>query len=252
MLRRVQLGGDAGEESLVGITARQQEADSACVAGDHRADLQEFQADRADIGVGPFRAIECQPADGLEQGIGEAREQEAKLVRPPGMTTGAIGKQIELLLLDAVLHLAACTVESVVKVLGFGLEVGHQVARVTALGSVLGLDDDAPATIPAPGGIKHDMETTLFAGGDPKVPLGGIVKRFRLGIQAVIACDTDEVVDVMVLTPAQHLPATEAGIGSQQDPHLRPGSAQVFDQQGEDRPGMFGRVDLARAQVADQ
>ena len=95
--------------------------------------------------------------------VGQTREQQSKLIGPAGMTVGAIGKQIELLLLDAILHLTTRTIQTVVEILRFGFQVSHQVARIAAFGGVLSLDDDAPAPIPAVGCVKHDIETSLFA-----------------------------------------------------------------------------------------
>ena len=44
----------------------------------------------------------------------------------------------------------------------------------------------------------------------------------------------------------------EAGVGPQNDPHGWPGLSQPLDQQGQDRPGMPGTIDLAWTQVTDQ
>ena len=42
----------------------------------------------------------------VEQGVGEAGEQQAELVGPPSVARGAVGEELELLFLDPVLHLA--------------------------------------------------------------------------------------------------------------------------------------------------
>ena len=51
-----------------------------------------------------FGAFEREPADRLQQHVREARYQQPELIRPPTVATGAVGKQIQLLLLDAVIH----------------------------------------------------------------------------------------------------------------------------------------------------
>jgi hypothetical protein len=82
--------------------------------------------------------------------------------------------------------------------------------------------------------------------------LGFINKGRCLCGEAVIARDTDEIVDTMTFTPAQHFQTAEPRIRPQQDADLGPCLAQAFDQQGQNGPGMFGTIDPARAQVADQ
>ena len=67
------------------------------------------------------------------QRVGNRREVEPHLVGTQGGGAGAIGKQRELLLLDAVLHVAARTVHQLVEQLagmGGGREVGDDEARV--------------------------------------------------------------------------------------------------------------------------
>jgi hypothetical protein len=117
------------------------------------------------------------------------------------MTACAIGKQIKLLLLDAILHLTARTIKSVVEILCFGFAVGHQVARIAPFGSVLSLDDDASATIPAASGIKRRMKATLFTPGAVETLLGRADKGLYLSVQGLLARDADETIDAVALTP---------------------------------------------------
>src|SRR6516162_10760120 len=53
------------------------------------------------------------------------------------------------------------------------------------------------------------------------------------------------------LTPAQHFPAAEAAVSPQRDLYFWPAFAQRLDQQGQDRPGMLSRIDVAFAQIAE-
>ena len=46
--------------------------------------------------------------------------------------------------------------------------------------------------------------------------------------------------------------AAKAAVGAENDLHPRPGPAQALDQQGQYGPGVFGVVDFAGAQIADQ
>ena len=85
------------------------------LAGDHGADLQQFQADGAGLGPGHLGACQGQPPDRLHQAISQGGQDQAELIGPPFVTRGAVGEQIKLLLLDAVLHLAALAVQAIVE-----------------------------------------------------------------------------------------------------------------------------------------
>ena len=54
----------------------------------------------------------------VQQDVGQGRPVEAQLVGPQGGTAGAVGKQGQLLLLDAVLHIAAGAIQVLIQRLG--------------------------------------------------------------------------------------------------------------------------------------
>ena len=56
----------------------------------------------------------------------------------------------------------------------------------------------------------------------------------------------------MLLAPPQHAPPAEAAVAAEHDLGFRPSLAQTLDQQAQDRPGMPGRIDVARPQVRHQ
>ena len=138
------------------------EADAPCVAGDHGADLQELEADGGALGAGVLAALEPQAPDCVHQSVGEAGEQQAELVGPPAVAGGAVGEELELLLLDAVLHLAAGAVEMVVEITALAREVGHHEARVGALGAVLETRDHAAHAVPGLGAVDEFGEAALL------------------------------------------------------------------------------------------
>ncbi len=82
-LYRVEFSGDVDEQGLVRTGAGQMDAHPAAVAHDDGADFQELETDCAVLGAGHIGALEPQPADGLEQRIGEALEQQAELIGSP-------------------------------------------------------------------------------------------------------------------------------------------------------------------------
>lgn len=85
----------------------EEEADAARVAHDDGADLEQTAAQNPDLSAGEFGAGQTDGAQSLQQDVGEAREQQAELIGPPQMATGAIGEQAELTFLDPILHLTA-------------------------------------------------------------------------------------------------------------------------------------------------
>jgi hypothetical protein len=50
----------------------------------------------------------------LHQNIRQAGKQQPELIGPPVMTTGSVGKQLELLFLDSVFHLSSGAIHCVV------------------------------------------------------------------------------------------------------------------------------------------
>ena len=79
------------------------------------ADFEEFEAYGAAGGVGELAVPEGDAPEGVDQHIGESGEPEPELVGAQAGGGGAIGKEVELLLLDPVLHLAACAVDLLIK-----------------------------------------------------------------------------------------------------------------------------------------
>ena len=67
---------------------------------------------------------QADPAQRAEQHIGHRGEPQAQLVGAHGGRRGAVGEQVELAFLDAVLHLAAGAVDPLVEAAGVDLGAG--------------------------------------------------------------------------------------------------------------------------------
>ena len=226
----------------------ERQSDSTGVARRHGADLQQLEPDRADAGVGEFAAGEGDAANGFEQHIGHGGERQPVLVRPPGMATGAVGEQVELLFLDPVLPVASGAVDPVVQPLRRALQTGDDITRVGAPPRMPGLDDRPPGAAPVRGGVRELVEHAhLFAAG-----LVRHGRQFHYGRrlfgQRRIAGDADDAIDVVAPAPRQHAATAESAVAAENDLHLRPGPAQPFRQQGQNRPGVPGAVAVARTQ----
>jgi hypothetical protein len=73
-------------------------------------------------------------ADALErfqEHVGGRGKQKPELIGPPGMTTGPITKETQLLFFNAVFHLTASTINVVVKALGTAFQIGQQITAGT-------------------------------------------------------------------------------------------------------------------------
>ena len=82
--------------------AAEQDPDAAGIAQHHRPDPQQGPADAVRTGRGECCACQCQAAQPLNQGIGQSRQQLPELVGPEMVTRRPIGKEIQLLILEAV------------------------------------------------------------------------------------------------------------------------------------------------------
>ena len=74
------------------------------------------------VAVGELGVAQADAAQRLEQHVGHRGEPQPQLVGAHGRGRGAIGEQVELLLLDPVLHLAAGAVDLLVE--GAGVDRG--------------------------------------------------------------------------------------------------------------------------------
>ena len=127
-----------------------------------------------------------------------------------------------------------------------------QEAWIGALVGVLGLGDHGAWLIPGVGAVGEAGEEPLpLAGG---LALGGGLIHEGLGQcqQAGILGQAHDVVHAVALAPAEHLPAAEARVAAEDDLHVRPHLAEALHQQGQDGPGVPGRVDVGGAQIGHQ
>ena len=168
------------------------------------------------------------------------------------LTGGAIAEHIQLVFLDAVFHVTAGTVKLVVQLLGIAFKVGHHITRIDTVLRVLDLGDHATRTIPAAGSVLEIGEPAHFMSGGGKARRGLILQGCREPVQALILSQSDDVADLVMITPAQHLPAAKATVTAEDDPHLWPHLRQSFDQQRQNRPAVFGTIDVARTKIARQ
>ena len=81
---------------------------------------------------------EREAAQSLKLGVGQARQQDAELVGGHAHSRGACREDVQLLILDAVFHVAAGAVDAVAQIALAVRQIGHHEARVGAEHGVLG------------------------------------------------------------------------------------------------------------------
>ena len=153
--------GGVGLEEQVFVRAGigQGELDASHGVDDFGAELQKFQAYGIGDGLGQRRLFQGDAADTVDEDIGEGGKEQAKLVGFVGMRAHAIGKQIELAVLDAVFHVAAWAIGVFVEFPGRDLMAiegsDEEAAALFVSGLVFDLGDDAPW--PGPGSGFGDV-----------------------------------------------------------------------------------------------
>lgn len=99
------------------------------------ADLQQLQPHGGTLRACELRSFMSEATQCVHQHVGERSEVQPQSIGTYRRGAGAIGEQAELLLLDAVLHIAAGAVELFIQPLGRAVmprQIGHHEARVGA------------------------------------------------------------------------------------------------------------------------
>src|SRR5690625_3112772 len=91
-----------GPFGLPGVGRVQGDLDAAHRGFDPGADLEQLQPQGSAGGGRKLGVRQADPAEGAEQDVGQGREPEAQLIGAHAAGGGAVGKEIELALLDAV------------------------------------------------------------------------------------------------------------------------------------------------------
>src|SRR5580658_161131 len=102
------------QDRIIRAGCAEMEDDPANATDDARAYLQQLEADRSALRVRQFGVLQRASTDVFQQDIGNRGQQYAELIGCKAMTTGAIGKQLKLLFLDAIFHLASRAIYFVV------------------------------------------------------------------------------------------------------------------------------------------
>ena len=251
-----QAGLGKGELGLVRMRRGHGERDPADRDADQGADLEEREAQRAACGLGELGVGEADAPQRAEQAISHGGEPEPQLVGAHGGGRGAASEEIELALLDAVLHLAAGAVDALVEAAGVdlgGTQRGDDEAWVGRATGPFGLADDAPPARPAVEGGPAEVAKAACrpAGAGGLLLRPGEVDGEFLD-EARIAGEAEDEVDPVCLAPGHQRLAGEAAVGAQQDPNPGPAGADLPDNARDLLKGAGRGVDVGAAQPGRQ
>ena len=98
-----------GEDVLVGAGAGELHNEAADAHFDEGANPEELEANGAAGGLGEARCFQRDAAQGTDQHIGHGGKPQPQLIGAHRVGAGAVCEEVELLLLDPVLHIAAGT-----------------------------------------------------------------------------------------------------------------------------------------------
>ena len=93
------------------------DCDSADADFDDSSNFEKRLSDRSGLCASHMGAPKAQATNDVDEDVGDGREVETELIAAHGLRAGPIGKEIELLLFDAVLHVASGAIDGFVEVL---------------------------------------------------------------------------------------------------------------------------------------
>src|SRR6202008_139400 len=159
-------------------------------------DLEELETNDAAGGIGKLAVVETDTSHRAQQNIGHRMKPQPQLIGAHGGGRGAIGIEVELALLDPVLHLAAGAVDLLVEVFGFALDTpqrGHDKARISLVFGELGLGYDPTPAAPAAACPPPELlEVPRRLAGPPALRLGARQLACDLGNQPLILLQTEQ------------------------------------------------------------
>src|SRR5712692_4477834 len=149
---RDETGGGEPPDLSCGTARGHRDFDATDAYAHESADLEQLEANGAAGCFGKLRMMQPDAAQGAEQHVGHRGEPQPELVGAHRGGRGAVGIEIELTLLDPVLHIAAGAVDFLVKISCFALRTRKRSDHKARIGfplRPLGLGDNPPPAAPA-------------------------------------------------------------------------------------------------------
>src|SRR5215831_8251594 len=169
------------------------------------ADLKQLETNGATRGVGKVRLIQADATQGAQQHVGHRRKPQAQLVSSHGSGRGTIGIKIELALFDPVLHIAAGTVDRLIKIARFALgtcERGNDEARIGVAVRPLSFGDNPALAAPALARPPLELlETPCWLAGTLAFLLDGRELTGDLGIKPIVLGQSEDKMHAVRFAP---------------------------------------------------
>jgi hypothetical protein len=86
------------------VSSGKVQLNSPGIAQDDHADFEGLQTNCVHLSSGQFGSFEPDSAQDFAQHVSRGTQEQAQLVSPPSVTTGAIAKKTQLLFFDAIFH----------------------------------------------------------------------------------------------------------------------------------------------------
>ncbi len=106
------------------------------------ANLKNFQSDGVTLSSGKLSPLKSDLSQLIHNHIGERREIQSELISSHGGRGSAVGKQIQLLLLNPVFHLSSSAVDLFIELTGFyflARDIGNQKTGIRSFGEIFRL-----------------------------------------------------------------------------------------------------------------
>ena len=256
--RGLQVGDDAQEQPPGRIDRRKRQRDPAHADLDGAGDLEQPGANGAALRRSHPGAGESELPDGHHQRVGEGREVHPQLVGPHGCRRGAVGEQVQLLLLDPVFHVATPTIQLLVKGVRpdpVAAEAGDDETGIGAprprqpfrLGDHAARPAPAVDRAPAEVAVAPRRLAVLRAAAPraPKLPRDPV-------LQTRGPRQPEHEVNAVVLAPDHQIVAAEARIPAKHDPRPGPALPDLPDNPRHLGHRTLRRVDVRLAETAAQ
>src|SRR5215469_16939508 len=197
------------------------------------ADLKQLETDGAAGGVGKVRLIQTDATQRAQEHIGHRGKPQAQLVSPHSGRGGSIGIEIELALLNPILHISAGTVHFLIEIARFALDAferGDNEARIGFAVRPLGFGNNSALAAPALARPPLELlKTPCWLAGTLAFLLDGLELARDLGIEPIVLRQSQDKVYAVRFAPGHQRVASKAAVGAQQNANPWPLSANVGD-----------------------
>jgi len=168
--------GDRDEQIFVGAGARQEEGDAPGVAPDHGADLQQLEADRANLGAGQRGGGQAQPPDGGEQAVAKPASNRRNWLGHQSWHEVRSANSSNCSLMR--FSMSPRAIEILVERGRLAAEIGDDKARIGTEPVVLDPGDHPPLDRPGLGRVTELTKAALLVAGFGETRLGVAEPRF--------------------------------------------------------------------------